>query len=247
MSLPMDFFVKSLGVGDVHGSLIESFPFPVIKEGVRSSIHVRVLALNCLTIYYSQLWSDAWSPQYLIDSWTKNDIRLTRNYFQSLNSNWESNHSLRSDFQRRQALVENDVLTAITLGLSLQELISIYQIQFPVMQQYERDTWYDTNGRIVFTASKGLPGVGLPRRALRDDTSYGLITPSVREEHIALGWDDVCDLREGTVTRRVLDDTRPGGPVWRIIEYNAPFDRCDRESDYRTAWGEFERRLGRPA
>ena len=23
------------------------------------------------------------------------------------------------------------------------------------MQQYERDTWYDQNGRIVFTASKG--------------------------------------------------------------------------------------------
>jgi hypothetical protein len=32
-------------------------------------------------------------------------------------------------------------------------------VQFPVMQQYERDTWYDQNGRIVFTASKGLTGV----------------------------------------------------------------------------------------
>jgi len=26
------------------------------------------------------------------------------------------------------------------------------------LQQYERDTWYDQNGRIVFTASKGLTG-----------------------------------------------------------------------------------------
>ena len=115
------------------------------------------------------------------------------------------------------------------------------------MQEYEHDTWFDANGRIVFTASKGLPSVGLPRMALRDDTRYGLITPSTREEHIALGWEDVQHLREGTVTREILDDTQPGGPARRVIEYHAPFDRCDRESDYRIAWSEFERRLRRTA
>jgi hypothetical protein len=38
-----------------------------------------------------------------------------------------------------------------SLGRSSDELITIYRVQFPVMQQYERDTWYDRNGRIVFT------------------------------------------------------------------------------------------------
>lgn len=38
----------------------------------------------------------------------------------------------------------------------------------------------------------------------------------------------------------VKDDTVPGGPGERIIEYVAPFDRCDREQDYETAWKFFE-------
>ena len=32
------------------------------------------------------------------------------------------------------------------------------------------------------------------------------------------------------------------GPVDRIITYEAPFDRYDREEDYRIAWDEFKRR-----
>ena len=40
----------------------------------------------------------------------------------------------------------------MALGMSLEQLIDIYRIQFPVMQQYEIDTWYDQNGRIVFSA-----------------------------------------------------------------------------------------------
>ena len=37
----------------------------------------------------------------------------------------------------------------------------MYRVQFPVMQQNERDTWYDMQGRLAFTVSKGLVGVGL--------------------------------------------------------------------------------------
>ena len=44
--------------------------------------------------------------------------------------------------------------------------------------------------------------------------------------------------------RTITDDTIPGGPVERIIEYVAPFDRCDREQDYETAWKFFEEKFG---
>ena len=97
------------------------------------------------------------------------------------------------------------------------------------MQQYERDTWYDQNGRIVFTSSKGLSGVGLSRK--------GKGYRGNRE----IGWQDVANMESGTVENVIMDDTLPGGPVERTITYEAPFDRCDRVEDYITAWQFFER------
>ena len=135
----------------------------------------------------------------------------------------------------------------MAFGLTLDELRTIYRVQFPVLNQNERDTWYDRSGRIVFTVSRGLVGVGLPRTRKRGDTSFGIRTDHRHEAGIALGWNDVSDLKRGVVTRTILDDTLPGGPFERTIEYHAPFDPCDREEDYGTAWTAFEERLGAKA
>lgn len=84
--------------------------------------------------------------------------------------------------------------------------------------------------------------MGLPRKANKKDAIYGIHTPHRQEENIALGWEDIQDLKEGTVTKTVEDDTLPDGPVMRTITYVAPFDRCDREQDYETAWAVFSER-----
>jgi hypothetical protein len=98
----------------------------------------------------------------------------------------------------------------------------LHRVQFPVLHQYEQDTWYDCNGRIVFTVNRGLPGVGFSRPE----------------------WEQIKHMQRGTVERKVIDDTLPGGPRERTIVYEAPFDHCDREQDYEIVWAEFERRLG---
>jgi len=224
-SLPLDFFIKTTGKSNFREELASLFP--VAKES--SYITARSLALNCLTTHYADLWSECWDEAFYQQRWTKDDPCLPNEFFTNLTPTWQRDCALRTDYARRQALVEIDVLVAQALKLTLEELITIYRVQFPVMQQYERDTWYDRNGRIVFTASKGLVGVGFPRKG------------SGRGANKTTGWEDICEMNSGTVSRTITDDTLPGGPVERTITYEAPFDRCVRVKDYRVAWEFFER------
>ncbi|KAF0655144.1 hypothetical protein L107_00015 [Cyanobium sp. Copco_Reservoir_LC18] len=219
-----DFFIKSTGRTNLH-STWESFPLLDFCAAARA----RVQALNCLTTHYAALWSESWDEGFRYQRWAKDDPRLPNDFFSSLTPTWQRDCALRTDYARRQALVEIDVLVAQALGLTFDELITIYRVQFPVMQQYERDTWYDRNGRIVFTASKGLTGVGFPRKG------------SGRGANKTTGWEDIQDMTSGTVSRTIMDDTLPGGPVERTITYEAPFDRCDRVEEYKAAWAFFER------
>ncbi len=225
-SLPVDFFIKTTGMGHATQSILKQLPITRPDSSLLQSIRVRVLAMNCLASHYSALWADCWDNAFNKQRWAKtDDPRLPQDFFSSLTPTWQRNCALRSDYARRQALVEIDVLVAQALGLTLDELITIYRVQFPVMQQYERDTWYDMNGRIVFTNSKGLTGVGFPRK--------GKGRGATRQD----GWEDIKDMTSGTVSRTILDDTLPGGPVERTITYQAPWVRCDRVEDYRVAWG----------
>jgi hypothetical protein len=242
LSLVVDYRVKSSGMGHANTALIAQLP--AVDTGyARTSLHVRALTLNCLTNYYAELWRACWQDTFSSDCWTNSDQRLPAQFFPSLTPDWERQCALRYDFARRQALLEIDVLVAQALSLTLDELLTVYRVQFPVMRQYERDTWYDARGRIVFSNSKGLIGVGLPRKAGRTDRECTIEYPDGRTIRRRLGWEDARDFPAGTRIRRpVLDDTLPNGPVERIIEYVAPFATADREHDYAVAWAEFERR-----
>lgn len=57
--------------------------------------------------------------------------------------------ALRRGSERRQALVEIDALSAVMFGLSIEELCTIYNTQFPVLRKYEQNDLYDANGRKV--------------------------------------------------------------------------------------------------
>ena len=250
ISIILDFFIKSTGTGHVNVSLLNRLPILTddCPPSIRNALRVRALCLSCLTKPYADLWEEICAaplPEdpscrhidaFNANKWASSNPRLPATFFADLTPTWNRDVALRTDYARRQAMVEIDVLTAKALSLTLNELLTIYRVQFPVMRQYEADTYYDANGRIVFTTSKGLPGVGLPRKAIRGDTSYTIDTTSQQATNTALGWEDIRDLETGTIRRHITDNTQPGGPDQREITYVAPFVRCNREDDYRKSW-----------
>jgi hypothetical protein len=249
LSVVLDYRVKSTGMGHANTSLINQLP--VLTDGrVRKALHVRALALVCVTSHYADLWKSNWHDSFRAQRWaTLGSIAaLPQDFFANLTPEWQRHNALRSDYARRHALVEIDVLVAQALGLTLEELLTIYRAQFPVMRQYEADTWYDQSGRIVFTPSKGLVGVGLPRKARNSDlaegTHYSVESPDFNAHDIALGWEDIQHLTQGAVRKTYQDDTLPGGPWETTITYHTPFFKPDREEDYRVAWAIFEESAG---
>lgn len=239
-SIPYDFYVKTTGKANINFSLAAGFPILSFWKYQYETIS-RALMLNCVTKYFADLWKREYQKLFNNVQWSKSDTRLRNSRFSSLSSKWTWNTPLRTDYERRQALVEIDVLTAMALGMTLEQLKTIYRIQFPVLQSYEADTWYDANGRIVFTNNRSLVGVGFDRAIWERQNA---ITPVKRG---TAPWNGIMkDAPEGYVfARTFMDDTMPGGPVERIIEYVAPFDRCDREKDYETAWKFFEEKYNR--
>jgi hypothetical protein len=109
--------------------------------------------------------------------------------------------------------------------MTLEQLKTIYRIQFPVLQSYESDTWYDVNGRIVFTNNRGLNNIGFSRKE----------------------WENyIANANDGDVfTRNVTEDYFPEGSKERTITYVAPFVKCDRERDYEEVWHNFEERFAK--
>lgn len=212
-SIVIDFYIKSLAASNLTDSKIQSMMLGV-EPKYHTELFSRTLMLNCLTDLYSDLWSKNFKSDFSKIKWSKSDNRL--NDPRRLSNSWDWNTPLRNHYERRFALVEIDVITAMALGLTLEELILIYNVQFPVLQQNEDDTWYDTKGNIVFTCSKGLVGVGVDRKE----------------------WEEIRNLQEGEIYEHTI--TKSELYQGKKLTYHAPFDKCDRVEDYKTAWNHFD-------
>jgi hypothetical protein len=207
-SIVFDFFLKSSGKGDVYPEQLGVFAFPNLDE-LSEPILVRTLRLNCLTRSYAPLWESITGTP------------------------WHRACALRTDRERRHALVELDTLAALALGLTEEELITIYRVQFPVLRQYERENLYDQTGRLV---PRGVLDLAKRhnidnRQPLRISTFTGSVEEIGEVETPGLG-----------VTGGIVwEDTKMEPRMKRV--YPPPFTKCDREADMRQAYQVFQERL----
>ncbi len=207
-SIPCDFLLKTTGKGDLLASGLSIFPFPS-QSPFYQMMNDLSLKLTCLTTHYAELWESV------------------------MGAPWAPGCALRTDAARRHALVELDALAALALGLTEEELATIYRVQFPVLQQYERENRYDRTGRLV-------PGEVLKlAERLGVDIHAPLNLRTFRGDASLVGEVDTPDLGV-TGGLRWLD---PKMEPRQERVYPPPYTKNNRETEMREAYRTFKASL----
>jgi hypothetical protein len=122
-------------------------PAPDVDHPLSMPLLLRTLRLNCLTTAYANLWSELFEDAWRDESWVVNwpNIAALGNVI----TTWARPTPLRTEYERRAALVEIDALVAVWLGVTEEQLEAIYPARYPVLGDYEEVTWFDANGRKI--------------------------------------------------------------------------------------------------
>lgn len=253
-SLPWDYLVKVSGQTHVHPEFIEKLPAPT-KHPAWRYLLLRTLRLNCLTRDFEPLWKalapltdpeDAWTtafadwPALAVGKRARAEAPhpadpqageepITWDHAGDLGlSTWTMDTPLRSDYERRAALVETDALGAIMLGLTAEQLCLIYRAQFGVLRKYEHTMWFDALGHQIARHHQAY-GVH------QDKTDYPTLMGYIQDMEEA-GLDPCAD--------QPPEAWYQDGPYTDLLSrYEAPFTKADREAEMTAAHAEFCRRL----
>ncbi|MEV5641265.1 type II restriction endonuclease subunit M [Streptomyces flaveolus] len=201
-SIPLDYLVKITGSSKVNIDFAQKFPAP-LSHPLTTPLLLRTLSLNCLTRDYAPLWNELFEPAWLADRWTAPDS--PRPPIQAVEQQWSMATPLRTEYDRRMALVEIDALVAVMLGLTAEQLCAMYRSQFAVLRKYEWEMFFAPDGHKIGAATHN---VGI--RQTPEETAFvkawakaaraGDPTPAIPE-----GW--VKPNREAEMTRAHADFT----------------------------------------
>lgn len=106
LSIPLDYWIKTTGSGHANTNVLSQLPFITAQ----SILITRALSTNCLTTHYADLWAECWDAGYQSEQWLGDDARLDAGFWSNLTPEWTRHCALRTDFSRRWALIELDVL-----------------------------------------------------------------------------------------------------------------------------------------
>jgi hypothetical protein len=149
-SLPLDYLLRIMGKANLHRSDVATIPSPQANHPLSIPLTLRTLRLNSLTEAYGSLWEQLFDPasygreEWAYDAWP-NIAPLTARLTQT----WTASTPLRTEYERRAALVELDSLVSVWLGITANQLIAIYKSRFPVLAEREAEMFFDSRGRRV--------------------------------------------------------------------------------------------------
>ncbi|WP_027860121.1 restriction endonuclease subunit M [Marmoricola sp. URHB0036] len=148
-ALTSDFSVRCVPKGHIRAATVQRLAW-IPEHPLADNLLARTLRLNCITSAYAGLWEKAVSAVTKSDEWAGGIEYQGRPAMAAVVGSWNSDAPLRRASDRRQALVEIDAIVALCLGLTADELCTIYRTQFAVLAGYDRNTYfYDANGRRV--------------------------------------------------------------------------------------------------
>ncbi|MDX2936495.1 Eco57I restriction-modification methylase domain-containing protein [Streptomyces ipomoeae] len=150
-SLPLEYFLRITERDDLQVREAEVMPAPTPGHPLTGALLLRTLRLNCQTAAYARLWEELFDESWLSDAWAASAAwpEATPPLTTGVGPMWTRNTPLRSEFDRRAALVELDALVAVWLGISSEQLEAMYVARFPAMRRQEEHMWFDAKGRRI--------------------------------------------------------------------------------------------------
>ncbi len=148
-SLIVDMSIRIAPKGTISAKTVQRLP--AASDGsLMGPLVLRSARLNSVTEAFGNFWTDCYRTDFESDAWAGGLEFAGRQSISRIDHEWTHDVPLRRASDRRQALIEIDAIVALTLGLTADELCTIYRTQFAVLYGYDRNSYfYDINGRLV--------------------------------------------------------------------------------------------------
>ncbi|KIF77343.1 hypothetical protein QR77_32760 [Streptomyces sp. 150FB] len=214
--LPVDYSLRTSGTGHLKTGRATRMPAPSPDHPLTSALLLRTLRLNCLTTAYADLWQELYDPAWsAYEPWARDWPQMETELL-AVTPTWQRGTPLRSEYARRAALVEIDALVAVWLGIDADTLVTMYRARFPIMQDFDSVSWFDSTGRKI--------------AGNRYTFGHGQTS-----DH----WKALAKYQEGQKDTSLPEAEKPPAPDG----YTAPFYKADRETEMREAHAYFQKRL----
>ncbi len=152
-SLPLDYLLRVTGRANLQVATSLKMPAPEPDHPLARPLLLRILRLNALTESYAPLWEELYDPTWPgYEDWANSGWLNLKPLAEHLKPHWDYSSPLRTEHERRAALVELDALVSVWLGITSDQLSAIYAGRYNVLVEYESEMYFDANGRKIARA-----------------------------------------------------------------------------------------------